>query len=78
MDSFRVGCLNVRGCGNEVKREQIGRVLIDRKMDVMVLSETKLKGKGEIKFGEVKGVKSGVSERVRAREGVAILLRKEL
>ena len=44
-----------------------------RKMDVLALCETKLKGKGEMMFGEVEGRVSGI-ERGRAREGVAILL----
>ena len=38
------------------------------------LSETKLKGKGEVIFGEVVGRMSGV-EGGRAREEVALLLR---
>ncbi|XP_071547063.1 craniofacial development protein 2-like [Panulirus ornatus] len=50
----------------------------ERNMDVLALSETKLKGKGEEWFGNVLGVKSGVSERTRAREGVALLLNQEL
>ena len=37
------------------------------------LSETKLKGKGEVMFGEVEGRMSGVAVG-RAREGVALLL----
>ena len=39
----------------------------------MCLSETKLKGKGEVMFGEVVGVAVG-----RAREGVALLLSRRL
>ena len=42
-------------------------------MDVLALCETKMKGKGEVAFGEVTGRVSGV-ERGRAREGVALLL----
>ena len=38
-----------------------------------VLSETKLKGKGEVIFGEVASRVSGVA-RGRAREGLALLL----
>ena len=41
--------------------------------DVLALCETKMKGKGEVAFGEVTGRVSGV-ERGRAREGVALLL----
>ena len=37
------------------------------------LSETKLKGKGEVRFGEVMGRVSGLAVG-RAREGVALLL----
>ena len=44
-----------------------------RGMDVMALCETKMKGKGEVAFGEVAGRASGV-ESGRAREGVALLL----
>ena len=44
-----------------------------RGMDVLPLCETKMKGKGEVAFGEVTGRVSGV-ERGRAREGVALLL----
>ena len=42
-------------------------------MDVLALSETKMKGKGECKFGDVVGRKSGVMNG-RAREGVALLV----
>ena len=42
----------------------------------IALSETKLKGK--IVFGEVKRRKSGLNERVRAREGVSLLVKGEL
>ena len=40
----------------------------------MAVSETKLKGEGEVMFGGYKGVISGVSEKVRAREGVGIVI----
>ena len=73
-----LGCLNVRGCSTiESKRCEIGRVFVERKMDVLGLCETKMKGKGEAEFGEVKGRISGV-ERGRAREGVALLLSERM
>ncbi|XP_071529497.1 craniofacial development protein 2-like [Panulirus ornatus] len=75
---LRVGCLNVCGCNQDVKKGEIGSMFEERNLDVLALSETKLKGKGEEWFGNVWGVKSGVSERTRAREGVAILLKQEL
>ena len=43
----------------------------ERKYDVLSLSETKLKGNGMIEWD---GVKAGVRERGRAREGVAVLM----
>ena len=46
-----------------------------RGMDVLALCETKMKGKGEVAFGEVTDRVSGV-ERGRAREGMALLLSK--
>ena len=48
-------------------------MFVRRKMDVLALSETKMKGIGEIDLGEVKGRISGVVSG-RAREGVAIVL----
>ena len=68
----------MRGCGVEGKMEEVGSMFEKRGLDVLALSETKLKGKGEVAFGNVNGRKSGVSERVRAKEGVALLVRKEL
>ena len=69
-----LGCLNVRGCSTiESKRCEIGDMFDRRRMDVLALCETKIKGKGEVVFGEVIGRVSGV-ERGRAREGVALLL----
>ena len=64
--SLNIGGFNVRGCStNEVKKGEIGKMLLRRRFDVFALSETKLKGKGEVIFGEVMG---------RAREGVALFL----
>ena len=51
-----LGCLNVRGCSTmESKRCEIGSMFVRRKMDVLALSETKIKGKEDIAFGEVIG-----------------------
>ena len=68
-----MGSLNVRGCGSiESKRCEIGCMFGRRRMEVLALCETKMKGKGELAFGEVTGRVSGV-ERGRAREGVVQL-----
>ena len=73
-----LGSLNVRGCSTiESKRCEIGSMFVKRKMDVLALSETKMKGKGEAEFREVKGRISGI-ERGRAREGVALLLSERM
>ena len=69
----RVGCLNVRGVNDEGKREEIGVLFEERGLDILALSETKLKGKGEVMFGKFKVVVSGVNERSRAREGWQLL-----
>ena len=58
---------------NEVKKGKIGKMFLRQRFDVCALSKTKLKGKGEVMFGEVVGRVSGVAGG-RAREGVALLL----
>ena len=64
----------MRGCSTNVaKKGEIGKMLLRRRFDVCALSETKLKGKGEVMFGEVVGRVSGDAVG-RAREGVALLL----
>ena len=74
----RFGSLNVRGCGtDEGKKELIGRMFVKRKLDVLALCETKMKGKGEREFGPVVGRVSGV-DGGRGREGVGILLSEEM
>ena len=50
----------------------------ERRMDVLVLSETKMRGKGEVVFGDARGRISGVHGRMRAKEGVAIVLSEEM
>ena len=50
----------------------------ERKMDVLVLSETKVKGTGEREWEGERVIVSGVAERMRAREGVAVMVRGRL
>ena len=58
--SLNIGVYNVRGCStNEVKKSEIGKMLLRRRLDVCALSETKLKGRGDVIFGEVVGRVSG-------------------
>ena len=64
----------MRGCStSEAKRREIGEMFLRRKLDILALSETKLKGKAECDFGVVSGRESGVEEGW-AREGVVLLL----
>src|SRR5678815_4689726 len=75
---IRVGCMNVRGVNEDLKREEVGLMFEEKRLDVLGLTETKLKGKREMEFGKYKGMISGVNERVRAREGVGIVMKKEV
>ena len=43
---------------NEAKKSEIGKMFLRRRFDVCALSETKLKGKGEV-VGRVSGVAVG-------------------
>ena len=64
----------MRGCSTiEAKKGEIGKMFLRRRFDVCSLSETKLKGKRVVMFGEVVGRASGVAVGT-AREGVALLL----
>ena len=50
----------MRGCStNEVKKGEIGKMFLMRRLDVCALRETKLKGRGEVIFGEVDGQNIG-------------------
>ena len=67
--SLNISVCNACGCStNEVKKGEIGKMFLRRRFDVCALSETKLKGKGEV-VGRVSGVSGG-----RTKEGVALLL----
>ena len=69
-----VGSLNVCGCSTiESKKCEIGCTFGRKGMDVLALCETKMKGKGEVVFGEVTG-RASWGERGRAREGMTLLL----
>ena len=81
--TLKVGVLNVRGISTdsqEQKREEIGRLFRKRKLDVLALSETKMKGIGSSisEFGGVEVYWSGVDEAEHASSGVALLLSPEM
>ena len=51
-------------------------VFKERRFELLDLTETKLKGNGEVSWCGVNGIIAGVQEMERARKGVAILLNK--
>ena len=64
----------MRGCGMDEKKCMIVDIFKNRKMDILALSETKVKGSGLREWEGQKVIVSGVSERCRAKEGVGIML----
>ena len=75
---LKIGSLNVRECiANEGKRREIGCMFERRMLDILALSETKMKGVGECMFGDVPGMLSGIAEG-RAKEGVAMLMSERI
>ncbi len=76
--TLTLGALNVHGCSTIVdKRSEIGAMFARRKIDMLSLNETKMKGTGEREFGDVIGRVSGVVNG-RAREGVALLVSERM
>ena len=67
----RLGTWNVRGINDTTKREE---VVDSFKKGKFELTETKLKGEGELSWSGVNVIFAGVQEMERAREGVAVLL----
>ena len=72
------GCLNVCGCGADGKKCMIVDMFKERKLDVLALSETKVKGKGEREWEGKRVIVSGVPDRCRAHEGVAAEIKRRL
>ena len=64
----------MRGINDTNKREEGLDIFKKRKFDLLALTDTKLKGRGEVSWCEVNGIISGVREMERGREGVAVLL----
>ena len=66
--------MNVRGINDTTKKEKVVDIFKKEKFELLALTETKLKGKGEVSWVKVSGIISGVQEMERAREGVDVLL----
>ena len=60
---LKIGCLNASGCGIDYKKCMIVDVFKEGKLDVMALSETKVKGEGLQEWEGQKVTVSGVLER---------------
>ena len=69
-----LGAWNVRGINGTAKREEVVDVFREGKFELLALTETKLKGNGEVSLRGVNSITTGVQEIERAREGVVILL----
>ena len=60
---------NVRGINGTAKREEVMDVFKEGKFKLLALTETKLKGKGEVSWCGVNGIIACVQEMKRAKEG---------
>ena len=60
----------MRGCNEVEKRDEIQSMFEECKLDILGLSETKLREVGELSFGGIRGFKSSVGGRRKVKEGV--------
>ena len=65
---------NVRGINGTAKREELVDLFRKGKFEMLGLTETKLKGNGEVSWCGVNGIIAGVQEMERARERVANMI----
>ena len=78
IEVLRIGCLKERGRNEVEKRDEIGNMFEECKLDILGLSETNFREEGEFNFGGVRGFKTGVGRRGNAREGVEILMNERV
>ena len=64
----------MRGINDTMKRKEVVDIFKDGKLELLALTETKLKGKGEVSWSGVNVIFLGVQETERAREWLAVLL----
>ena len=69
-----LGTSNVKGVNGTAKREEAVDIFKEGKFELFALTETKLKGNGEVSQCGANGIITGVQEMERARDRVAILL----
>ena len=68
----RLGTWNLRGINATTKREEVVIIFKKGKFELLVLRESKLKGKEEVSWSGVNVIFARVQEMERAREGVAM------
>ena len=73
-DVNRLDTWNLRGINETAKREEVVDVFRKGKLELLALTEKKLKGNGEVSWCGINGIIAGIQEMERAREGVAVLL----
>ena len=69
-----LGMWNVRGKNGIAMRKEVVDVFKEGKFELLILTETKFKGNGEVSWCEVNGIVEGIQEIERATEGAAILI----
>ncbi|GBM35840.1 hypothetical protein AVEN_134656-1 [Araneus ventricosus] len=72
------GTWNVRGLNDELKKRETLNEIERENVDIIVLTETKLKKGGEEELGRYNHYYSGVEEKDHAQAGVSILIKKDL
>ena len=70
-----LGTWNVRGINWTAKREEVVNVFRKRKVELLALTETKLKENEDVSWYGLNDVIACIQEMERAREGVDILLK---
>ena len=65
----------MRRINDTTEREEVVDIFKKGKFELLALTETKLKGKGEVSWSGVNVIFAGVHKMERAREGVAVLLK---
>ena len=64
----------MHGCGMDEKKCIVVELFKERKLDILALSEAKVKGSGSREWKEQRVIVTGVSERRQTRERVTVFL----
>ncbi|XP_072380622.1 uncharacterized protein [Diabrotica undecimpunctata] len=70
-----LGIWNVQGW--RTKDKEVIAEFESMKLDIMIMTETKKKGNGTEKMGEIIHCWSGIDKKERAKAGIAIILKKK-